>query len=319
MTIIYALLVVIFINGLLSLTEAAFFTIPLYRVRLLAEKKWRAKILLGLKTKSELPLVAIISLSNITTIVGSMFIGAMVTSRFGSEWLGVFSGIATFLIMVFSEIVPKKIGERFNQVISLNTAIFLKLVSFLFYPLAWLVHKMVSPFTAKTKLPLTSEEEIAFLAKIGGREGSIEEDESAMIEKVFALNDLPVTKLINSFSEIVKLDGRISLLDAKEKIMSATSTHLPIYTGQEDNITGMAYRPHLLSALLRGEGRRPTKEYGHLPITVSIDQKADKVLELMQKYKTYAVLVYEHGQLRGVIELENLLRQLIETPTPNKK
>lgn len=66
-----------------------------------------------LKEEIERPLAAILTLNTIAHTVGAAGAGAQAAIVFGSAAVGVFSAVLTFLILVFSEIIPKTLGASY--------------------------------------------------------------------------------------------------------------------------------------------------------------------------------------------------------------
>ena len=93
-TLLIVILVVLAASAICSGTEAALFSTPMIKVRQLADNKVKgAQSLLQLRENMTRPIAMIVVMNNIANIVGSMLIGGMATEVFGSQWLGVFSGV----------------------------------------------------------------------------------------------------------------------------------------------------------------------------------------------------------------------------------
>src|SRR3990172_2478267 len=114
-----------------------------------------------------------IVLSNLITILGSVFVGLIASRRLGENWVGVVGAVLTFLIMIFAEIIPKRLGERFNETVCLIMARPIKALSFVFKPITWFIEKVTGPMVLSKSEVSVSREEIEFLAHQGAREGSI--------------------------------------------------------------------------------------------------------------------------------------------------
>lgn len=306
--------VVLVLDGLVSMAEAAFFSVPFNRVRLLAERKKTrsAKILLGLKENNEVPITTLISLSNIITIAGSVIIGALIERSFGSWWLAVASAVLTFLIMVFAEIIPKNLGARHAQFIALLSAPLLKAVSVAFGPVIWFVSRIVKPIAYRKRIFSTSEEEISFLAQVGSKEGAIEEGESQIIQKAFSLNDITAQDIMTPRIRVQFIDGNQTIDDAREEILFAKHSRLPVFDGTRDNIIGIAYQRDLLRSLAGGTGGESIRAHSTPAFFVPESRLADDLLRDFQKKKTHiAVVVDEHGSSTGVVGLEDILEELV--------
>jgi len=183
-------LIILIGSALCSATETALLSISPIKVQQLAQsRKTTALALWAIKKKIHRPMATVVIVNNIFNIVGSILIGNIATSVLGNGWLGIFSAILTFLVIVFGEIIPKTLGERYGMQFALMVALPVHGLTFIFNPIVWLMEKITSPFTQGKKLPTTNEAEIMFLTRIGYKEGVIEGDEAEMIGRVFRLND----------------------------------------------------------------------------------------------------------------------------------
>lgn len=311
-TIFIIFLLVLVLDGIVSVTEAAFFATPINRVRFLADqKKISAKILLNLKTHSSRPIATLLALSNILTLVGAVVIGAKTVEVFGSSAVGVTSAIFTFVVMVFAEILPKRLGERWAENYMLPAAPFLKAISVVFTPLVWFIELMVKPFSVRSPQSI-SEDELMYLARLGSKEGIIEEDESALIQRVFRLNDITAFDVMTPRPEVFFLDGNRTLGDVKEEIMLSHHSRVPVFDGTRDNILGIVYQRELLGALARQDYNHLIREYVREALFVPESRVVDALLKDFQEKKIHlAVVVDGNGGVAGVVGLEDILEELV--------
>src|SRR3989338_1767083 len=106
---------VLFASAICSTTEAAVLSLPFLRARMLVEEgRHGSKSLLFIKENIHITIAVIIMLNNAVNISGAFFVGQKVTSLFGVAWLGWASAAMTIGIIVFSEIFPKAVGERYK-------------------------------------------------------------------------------------------------------------------------------------------------------------------------------------------------------------
>ena len=308
---ILTLIVILVLDALVSMTEAAIFSVPLYRAKLLAEKSKLGKTLLSLKESMGRPITTLISLSNLITIVGSIFAGLMAARVFGEKWVGVFAVVLTFLIMVFAEIIPKRIGERYAETIALSAALPLRLISQLFLPIAWLIEKITSPFIM-ARPPLTSEEEISFLADIGRKEGVIEQYESEFIRRIFKLNDVTAADMMTPKPFVFLLDGNKTLGEMAEVISNSSHSRIPVYDQTPNQILGIVHQKELLKALAQNKKGILIRELSKTPLVVPEGKLGDDLLRDFQKSRQHlAIVVDGHGNMVGIIGLEDVLEELV--------
>lgn len=106
--------------------------------------------------------------------------GTIAAREFSSIGIGIFSAVLTFLTIIFSEVIPKNVGDRWNHKIFPAVAGFLWLLSKILLPLVKVLEFIAKPFTVGVSPFLTSEEEITMLTSEGAKEGSIEPHEKAV-------------------------------------------------------------------------------------------------------------------------------------------
>ncbi|MGL5079372.1 MAG: hemolysin family protein, partial [Waterburya sp.] len=292
--------------------EAALLSISPIKVKQLAQsKKKSALTLANIRLKINRPIATIVILNNIFNIVGSIIVGNLVTSVLGNAWLGVCSGILTFLIIIFGEIAPKTIGQRYAEPICLLVAIPVKFLTVIFTPLVLLLEIATSPFTKGNNLPTTDEAEIKFLTNIGFQEGVIEDDEAEMIQRVFQLNDLNASDLMTPRIIITYLRGEDTLTACKQDIIKSQHTRILVIDQNIDNVTGLVLKDELLTAMIEGNSDRQINDLKRPVHFVPETNRADKLLKVFQDNREHlAVVLDEYGGVAGVVTLEDVLEVL---------
>ena len=292
--------------------ETALLSVSPIKVRQLAQsKKPAALALANIRLKINRPIAAIVILNNIFNIIGSIIIGSLATKVLGDALFGVFSGVLTFLIIVFGEIVPKTLCQRYAEPISLFIAIPIKLLTIVFTPLIWLVEHVTAPFIQGKNIPTTDEAEIKFLTNIGFQEGVIEDDEAEMIQRVFQLNDINASDLMTPRIIITYLKGNQTLDECKQDIIKSQHTRILVIDETIDNVTGLVLKEELLTAMIEGEGDRQIDNLKRPVHFVPETNRADKLLKVFQDNREHlAVVLDEYGGVAGVVTLEDVLEVL---------
>jgi CBS domain containing-hemolysin-like protein len=309
-----AIIVLVILTGsaFCSGVETALLSISTIRVRQLAQSNIPSAIaLLSIKEKISRPIATIVILNNIFNIVGSIVIGSVATNVLGNAWLGIFSAILTFLIIICGEIVPKTVGERYAEPISLLAAVPVRGLTFLLKPLVWIVEKATQPFTKGKRRPTTNEAEIKLLANIGYQEGIIEDDEAEMIQRVFRLNDLTAADLMTPRTIVTYLSGALTLGECKREIIASQHTRIIVVGESIDQVLGFALKQKLLAAMVEGNNDQKiaslTRKVRFVPETI----RADKLLKnFLEAREHLAVVVDEYGNVAGVVTLEDVLEVL---------
>ena len=309
-----AIAVVILLIGsaICSGAETALLSVPVLKARQMAQSHHpRAKALLAIRQRINRPIATIVILNNLFNIMGSSLIGSLVAQMFGDALLGAFSGGLTFLVIVFGEILPKTLAERYAEPIALMVAIPVRGLTWLFTPLVWLLEHITAPFVRGRSGPTTNETEIKLLASIGYQEGIIEEDEAEMIRRVFRLNDIRAAEIMTPRVALTALPGQGAIADLRDEILTSQHSRILVMGETIDQVEGIVLKYELLAALVAGQ---PQATVGDLKRPVRFLSEGERADQLLQSFQTarehIAVVVDEYGGVSGVVTLEDVLEEL---------
>src|SRR6478752_2268584 len=151
--------------------------------------------------------------------------------------------IVTYFSLVLGELVPKKIGLSNPEGIAKMFARPMRVITQISYPFVWLLTKsgnfIINLLKIKNKDSNVTEDEIKAIINEGTEQGTIEEAEQEIIERVFHLGDRNITSLMTHRSDIVWFDLNETEELIKEKILREPHSVYPVCDGQIDNIKGM--------------------------------------------------------------------------------
>lgn len=299
-------------SALCSCAEASLFSISLVRVRQLAETGGaQAKTLLLLRENLGRPISTIVVLNNVANIGGSIVIGELASNIFGSQWIGAFSAGLTLAVIMFGEIIPKNLGERYAEPIALAAARPVRILTMILTPVVWLIERLVAPIIGTRKLPTTNEAEIRLLARIGQQEGIIESNESEMIERVFRLNDITAGHIMTPRVSMSVLEADALLADVRDDLINSEHSRMVVIGASIDDVRGIALRTELLVAILAGQADKPVAQFMRPPNLVPASIRADRLLEALRQSRQHlAVVIDEYGGVGGVVTLEDVLEVL---------
>jgi CBS domain containing-hemolysin-like protein len=303
------ILVVIFGSALCSSTETALFSVSPIKVKQLAQSNNPSALaLLAIRENMSRPIATIVIMNNIFNIVGSILIGNTASQVLGANWLGLVSGILTFLIIIFGEILPKTIGDRYSEPISLVMALPVTGLAIVFTPVVWIIENVTLRFFKNKKRPTTNEAEIKLLANIGQQEGIIESGEAEMIQRVFRLNDVTASDLMTPRIILTYIRGDLTLEEAKKDIIASQHTRIIVVDRSIDQVIGFALKENLLTAMVEGNSHEKIANLARKVNFVPEIVRADKLMkDFIAAREHLAVVVDEYGGVAGVITLEDVL------------
>jgi CBS domain containing-hemolysin-like protein len=312
LTLFLIVIIVLLGSAFCSFAETVLLTVSEIKVKQWAQsKKASALALLKIKKKMNRPIATVVILNNIFNIVGSILIGSLATQVLGNNLLGLFSALLTFLIIIFGEILPKTIGQRYADNFALILALPVQFLTFILSPLVWLIEKVTEPLTQGKVLPTTNEMEIKLLTNIGSYEGVIEADEAEMITRVFHLNDLSAADLMTPRIILTYLKGDNILKDCQDIIIKSEHSRILVIQDSIDDVIGIGFKNELLTAIIQGKQEEKianlVRNANFVPETI----KADHLLKHFQEIRQHLMVVIdEYGGVSGVVTLEDVLEVL---------
>ena len=320
---IVSVLALLLVSAMASGTEAALFAVPISKVRALVEEERRgSRALQVIKDDMSRAITTVVIINNIANIVGSIAVGALALEQFGEEppifgylpWMSIFSGVLTFLVIAFSEVVPKTLGERYAERLSLFASPILLATIKLFTPFIWVLNIVTGPFTRfqGTGLAVTSEAEIKALTELGHRAGIIDQDENDLIHNVFSLGDVDAADIMTPLARVDYLQAGVKLDDVREQLASLTHTRLPVIDGTFDKLEGVVHLRNLLQGIAEGNGQKTVREFASEPTYIPSTAAGDTLLRHFQKTKQHLTIVVDgFGTMLGVLTLEDVLEVLV--------
>jgi CBS domain containing-hemolysin-like protein len=303
-------------SGVFSGSETALIALSMARVEALVNEGRRgAPALYELKKDPSAMLTAILIGNNLVNIAASALATVIATREFGSAGPGIAVGVLTLVILVFGEITPKTLATRYSERISLFIAFPLLTFMRMIYPLVWFfghftarVHRLVG---GKSDPTITESELIGMLGH-GVKEGAIELGERALIERVFAFNDLKVRDVMTPKGRIFCLDAGMTVAEALSKVAQERYSRIPLYEGQSDNLVKVLYLRDLLKASAQGQAQERLGNIAHEPLFVSQFQAIDDLFAMFRRRnRVFSIVVDEYGEVRGIATLEDLLEELV--------
>jgi putative hemolysin len=159
--------------------------------------------------------------------------------------------------------------------------------------------------------PQVTEEEIRVLIEQGTEEGTFEEAEQDMVERVFRLGDRPVSSFMTPRPDIVWLDLEDTPQENRQKIIDGGYSRYPVCQGGLDNVLGIIPVTGLLARSFCNEQLDLT--VGLLqPTYVPESTRGLKVLELFKQTITHmALVVDEYGVIQGIVTLNDVMIEIV--------
>ena len=224
--------------------------------------------------------------------------------------------IITFILLIFGEVIPKTYAIVKSEKLANSSAKLLRLILKIIYPVAFVFHKItdliVKLLPIKKEQAFDSEEELIMLAEVGEEEGTLDHEESDMIQSVFEFKNKLVKEIQTPRVDISALDSTSSLDDAMDLIMKKKFSKIPVYKDTIDNIKGILYAKDIIPYLI---GSRPSIDLLKLTRSPYFTPETKPIDEVLQEFKikktSIAVVVDEWGGTSGLLTLEDIVEEVM--------
>lgn len=326
---IVIILILIFLNGLFSMSEISLISARKSSMQNDASKgNRRAKKVLELQENPDKFLSSVqIGITLIGLLTG-MFsgnkiavIGAELLTDAGLEYR-LASGIAqtvillivTFLTIVLGELVPKSIGLNASEKVAKAVAGPINLFTRLTKPAVWILSVSTSTIVRligiKQQESKVTEEEIKSMIQEGTDDGEVLQVEQDIVERVFTLGDLAVSSIMTLRSDIVWLEKNMTEAEVRKLIEHNLYEEYPVVDNDLDHIIGiLRLKDYVINM---GKEELNLEDMLVKPTYFHEDTNVYKVLEGMKEKKVSRALICdEFGSCSGLITHKDILEALI--------
>jgi CBS domain containing-hemolysin-like protein len=318
---IVLLLLCILVVAFFSSSEASLISVSKIRIRRLAEQGHRAaQAAKRLWERHDRLFATILFTENLFIIVASSLGTALALLLFGGRGLLVASLVMTLLIVIFGEITPKTFAARNAERLSLLVARPMELMVKTLTPVIWLFTLIANSLISlvsrggKPSSPFVTPEEIKMLASIGAEEGTVQEMERAMVQRVFEFGSRQVREVMTPRPEMVGVEGEATLEEFLRLFREASHDRFPVYSDDLDNLIGFVAIKDVLLAVAEGPSshQRKVKELVRSALFVPESREVGSLfLEMRQKQLQMAIVIDEYGGTAGLVTLEELVEEIV--------
>lgn len=300
-------------------TETAFFSLQeIDRRRLAEEDTPTARRAHGLLSRRTSLITTILMGNETVNVTISTTAAALVAAAFPDKpWLTIVA--VTPVIVLLSEITPKVVAFRYApRWVRLAVWPLEAVRLVLFLPrlvvdgIVTLLSRLfgVTPGHRREGL---AEADFLVLVERGTAQGVVGADERDIIEAVFELDDLPVSRLMTPRPDMFTLPLDTPWDSLLAQCRDMRFSRVPIWEDDPENIVGVLLVKDLLRFRRRPPGSpRLLRELLLEPVFVPATKAAnDMMKEMIRRRIHMAFVVDEHGTVIGLLSLDDLIMELV--------
>ena len=214
------------------------------------------------------------------------------------------------VILLFGEILPKSIMQRYANLGLIILSPILKLSYFLFFPIIFLLRQTgwmnVTERFSKTAEELEEKrDDIQHAYEQVDDPEAMEDDQKEMISNVFDFRESKVSEVMTPRTDISAISNTESLEKVLHTFIDSGHSKLPVFEKDLDNIIGVVYLYDLFHS--PENIQEVIKPVLFIPYTKPV---IDLLGEFQSAHHAMAVVLDEHGGSAGLITAEDVFEEL---------
>lgn len=309
---IVIIIVFLFFSALFSASETALLSLDSVKIKRIQKHNRDVRFITLLLSNPSRFLTTILIGNTLVDITITTLLSSFCMRIFGEGGLALSIGIATFLVLIFGEVVPKTFAIKKAEELSPSIARFLHVFGKLIYPLSRIFTATSNAVIALWGIPFIKEptltqEELKSVIELSHREGLVKENEKEMIRSVLELTQTTVQEIMTPRPDIKAISLDRTQQEVLRQIQTVKNSKLPVYKETIDNIAGFLYVKDFFFS--------PERDFKTLIKPAMFVPATRKIADLLKDFQAQnikiAVVIDEYGNTYGLVTLEDILEEII--------
>ena len=316
---IVVLIILIILSGFFSRTETAYTSVSRVKLRSMSDdgNKQATRVLKILENYSSL-LSSLLIGNNIVNLSASALSTTLTIKLVGNSLVGVSTGVITFIVLMFGEIIPKRQAAAAPEQYALKYSYFMYYFVKALRPVVMFVEVIARAIAFVFKLnvdhaeSVITEEELKTYVDVSHEDGAIETDEMELIHKVFDFGDATAEDIMIPRVDMDTICADADYEEIKETFRHTMHTRIPVYKDAKnpDNMLGFI---NIKDMWLIDDptGFKVTENMREAYYTTETKKVTDLLTELRRSRLGLVFVINEYGETAGMITMEDLLEELV--------
>ena len=219
--------------------------------------------------------------------------------------------VATFLILMFGEILPKIYASRNKKQFSHFMAKPLKTLDVLFTPFSGPMQSSMLFLQEKLgrKKSNFGVDHLSQALELT-QEGDTTKEEHKILQGIVTFGNTDTKQVMCPRIDIFALNENMKFPEVLEEIKKNGYSRIPVFSEHMDNVLGVLYVKDLLPYLERKSFNwmKLIREPYFVPENKKLD---DLLLEFQEQKKHLAIVVDEYGGTSGIVTLEDIIEEIV--------
>ena len=314
---IITLVILVFLSGFFSSAETAFSTVSRVRIRtLVQEENKKALRVQNILDHYGKMLSAILIGNNIVNLSASSLMTAFVIRIRGNYAIGAATGILTFIILIFGEIIPKTWAMQRAEKITLLYGGAIRTLMLVLTPVIFIIDKISNwilrflHISSNGNTFSITEKELKTYVDVSHEDGVIESEERELIYNVFDFGDTVARDIMIPRIQMTTVPIDATYQELLSTFQDSMFTRIPVYDDDPDHIIGVVNIKDFILVKDR-EKFQLKKILREAYYTYEYKRVSDLLMEIREKSLSIAFVLSEYGTTVGMITMEDMIEELV--------
>lgn len=319
-TLIIILIILIIMSAYFSASETGMMTLNRYRLKHLAKQGNRSAKRVEKLLRHPDKLISLILIgNNLINIVASSLATIVGMRLYGNAGVAIATGILTFVILVFAEVMPKTIAALYPEKIAFPSSYILKPLQKIMLPVVWAFNKitLLFMFLCGIKPPVirsdaVSKDELRTI--VHESKAKLSRRNQDMLLSILDLEKVTVGDIMLPRNEIVGIDVNDDWKSIIRQLTHSPHGRIVLYRDSLDDAIGIlrvreAYR-------LMMEKREFTKQNlikaaDSIYFIPNSTPLSTQLINFQHNKEKIGIIVDEYGEIQGLITVEDILEEIV--------
>ncbi|MBQ9387457.1 MAG: HlyC/CorC family transporter [Lachnospiraceae bacterium] len=253
--------------------------------------------------------------NNLVNIAASSLGSVAVILLAGEAYAWLSTIIITITVIIFGETIPKICAKKNANRLALLFSAPLRALMLLFFPVTWVVVRLVELMTKRMKGDSDAEtdaaDELHTIIETAESEEVLDEDSSELVSAAIDFPETPVSEVMTARVDLIAVDADDDWDEIRQTVTDAPFSRIPVYEDSIDNIIGVLSVKHFLKRLL-DEDEFDIREMLMPAVFVYKTMKLPAILDRLRGLQQHlAIVTDEYGGTLGAVSLEDIMEDLV--------
>ncbi len=260
--------------------------------------------------------------NNLVNILASALATSLFLKLFGDAGVVYATLIMTFLVLIFSEVLPKTWAIANAEKFALSVAPVVRVLVIVFGPIVAAIEVIVRLVLRifgiridDSTAVLSAHEELRGTLDLQHKEGGLIKADKDRIGGLLDLAELEVSDVMVHRTKLFALNADLPPELLVDEVLASPFTRIPLWRDDPDNMVGLLHAKDVLRAVTNLKGdmekfelEKVMSSLWFVPDTTSLQNQLNAFL----KRKThFALVVDEYGEVMGLVTLEDILEEIV--------